>query len=394
MADRARPTGRCRTIARVMRLDETDEPEREPTCGCRYDLEGDTVQLAGLGPGGVWRGETAVQFEFDRVYGPGSKRRDIHQEELRFMVDEALLGTDSALIVSGTSTSGKRHMVIGQPFISSATDGAMSGLAERIVHDVYARDPNEEWTLSVSIYSIFKDIISDLLAPHRNDTSLRLECGKDGYAHVVNLSEVGLTTTADLLMLLRMSIRAREDMETTLSGRDARSTLVLQLKLKNVKSGQRAQIAMLDLGGSEEPQLEGLRSLAVLSPPSPQLDGLLSSPPMSPSFEGEALLGAFKLQQQMHKSPSFEGEASVGAFKLQQLMRKMVEVSTSVVVLCVCSPISESFIGMREGLALAEQSNQLDVKDLENRENRSSSMSSTQSQAAFNGDVAQLRVYR
>jgi hypothetical protein len=61
-----RPVGRYRTLARVIRLDETDEPETEPTCGCRFDAENDAVQVAQLGVGGV--GLSGL----DATYGPGS----------------------------------------------------------------------------------------------------------------------------------------------------------------------------------------------------------------------------------------------------------------------------------------------------------------------------------
>lgn len=325
MVDGAR--GRFRAVAHVVHLEETDEPqEATPVCLCQSDVDDDRVRVADS-PGGKWSAETEAAFIFDRVFGPSTKQRDVHKEELRFMADDALAGKDSALLVSGTTTSGKRHLVVGEPFIS-AQDGARPGIAERLVHDIFASDPTEEWLLSVSIFSIFDDAIVDLLAPLREPgSSLDLEQGSDGHVHVVDLSEASLATTADLLAAMRTSISTREDLEAETPGRDARSTLVLTLKLRRAGGGARAQVSLVDLLGAEQADFAALSAAVATVTAGPVgRDGLARNAPAGGRNSGT---------------------------RLHAVLRKYLDGSSSVVVLAIAAPASQSRSGTEAGLALA-----------------------------------------
>lgn len=239
------PKARFRAIARVQPIEETDEDADEGVAvECRKD--GDTVVVTQAGRGGA---EEA--FEFDHVFGMDSTYRDIHSQELRFVVEGALRGRNSTLFVSGTSTCGKRHMVVGQPFLSAA-EGGISGLAERIVGDIYARDAREEWVLSVSLYSIYREAICDLLAPaERIERPLAIVTNQTGHAAISSLSDVSINNTAELLRLLRQSIQARESLEEQAEGRDAQSTLVLVISMQCVVGPESAKVHLVDLAGSD-----------------------------------------------------------------------------------------------------------------------------------------------
>lgn len=196
-------------------------------------------------------------FEFDQVFGMDSTYRDIHSQELRFVVEGALRGRISTLFVSGTSTCGKRHMVVGQPFLIAA-EGSISGLAERIVGD-YARDSREEWVFSISIYSIYKETICDLLVlAERIERPLAIVANLSGQATISSLSDISINNTAELLRLLRQSIQAREALEEQIEGRDAQSNLVLKISMQCVVGPESANVHLVDLAGSNKPSGGGL----------------------------------------------------------------------------------------------------------------------------------------
>ncbi|KAJ1628172.1 P-loop containing nucleoside triphosphate hydrolase protein, partial [Pavlovales sp. CCMP2436] len=322
-----------RAIARVQPREETDEDleDQGPTVCCRR--EGDTVVVARLGPGGEPAFESEQVFEFDRVFGSDSTYREIHSQELHFVVESALKGRDATLFVAGTSTCGKRHMVMGQPFLSAA-EGGISGLAERIVGNLYMRDAREEWVLSVSMYSIFKETITDLLAPPGGGLQLSVVEDLHGNAVVLNLSDSSINNTADLLHLLRQSIQAREEIEEETNGRDGHSTLVLRISMQCVVGPDAATVHLVDLAGSDDLHLD---------------DGLV---PAAEEFDivqhSLAMLGkVFSKMADGKEAIDYSGST------LTRLMKQYLEGASTVALLAVVSEQAASLSGVVEGLELA-----------------------------------------
>jgi hypothetical protein len=152
--------------------------------------------------------DTPQNFNFDRVFGPGTTQLQIY-EIVEPIVLDVLTGYNATIFAYGQTSSGKTHTMQGP----SITDVEMQGVIPRMVSTIFSgiesSDESIEFVLKASYIEIYMEKIRDLLETGPGKDNLRvLENPEKGTSnpHPLLLSTLTLSPTHSLPYLSSPSL--------------------------------------------------------------------------------------------------------------------------------------------------------------------------------------------
>jgi kinesin family protein C1 len=168
--------GNVRVFARVRPFLPSDEVLEEgekvfdscistPADGTSLTLRGNADEASEKALFAGKRAREAVDFSFDRVFGPATGQEEVFREVGEF-VQSALDGFQVCLFSYGQTGSGKTHTMQG------SGRGAMRGIIPRAMEHVAAymqeqRGRGWEYEMEVTFVEIYNEAVRDLLVPDK-----------------------------------------------------------------------------------------------------------------------------------------------------------------------------------------------------------------------------------
>lgn len=201
-------------------------------------------------------------FKFDRVYGPNITQKEIYNDAITPIVDEALNGFNCTIFAYGQTGTGKTYTMEG--LRGSLNDSARwkanmeAGIITRAIHHVFdsLEKSGHEYFVRVSHLELYNENLSDLLNPV--NTNLRLYKDEKNRVYVHNLEEVRANNPQDIFNILEKSWEERKTAETDLNDYSSRShcifSITIQIKESTTEGEDFIKIGKLnfvDLAGSE-----------------------------------------------------------------------------------------------------------------------------------------------
>jgi kinesin family protein C2/C3 len=192
-------------------------------------------------------------FAMDAVFGPDASQSDVF-EEVAPLIRSAMDGYDACIFAYGQTGSGKTHTMEGTEEDRGVTFRAMSALfreAER------AREADGvSYAFQVTMLEVYQDKVRDLLALDPSDPKPHeVRRGPDGAARVENLERVAVTSSMDVMRVMRRGAATRKTGRTDANERSSRSHLVFTVEVegRNDRKGEttKSRLNLVDLAGSE-----------------------------------------------------------------------------------------------------------------------------------------------
>ena len=181
----------------------------------------------------VWEGcrvDTIRSFCFDRVFDEHVTQEQIYQQNVEALVDKCLEGYNATILAYGQTGSGKTYTMDG---ISQSFENR--GITPRSVEQIFKHirqelSPEKRFLVRVSYFEIYKDNVSDLLRPERQNLSIRE--GKGQQVYVEHLSEWIVKSPQEMYKILRVAAKNKKTRDTGLNKNSSRSHSVLQITVE------------------------------------------------------------------------------------------------------------------------------------------------------------------
>ena len=205
-------------------------------------------------------------FAFDQLYGPDTTTAQVFQELAAPLVHTLVGGFNGTIFAYGQTGSGKTHSMMGNASDPGVTPRVATHLFE-VLQSLEAQGGHFE--VHCSYLQIYREVLHDLLS----GTSLKgaTAVGRDGAKdlkirrdpqrgiYVENLSEIALTTGAELTSIIEQGNKRRATSATLMNAESSRSHAVVILKMERTepastrKKGKKLQgkLNLVDLAGSE-----------------------------------------------------------------------------------------------------------------------------------------------
>mmetsp|Transcript_78585 Transcript_78585/g.230556 ORF Transcript_78585/g.230556 Transcript_78585/m.230556 type:complete len:777 (+) Transcript_78585:71-2401(+) len=195
-------------------------------------------------------------FHFDEVLASFSTQEDVFAATLQPLVGQVLAGYEATAFAYGQTGTGKTYTMEGE-----ADSEERRGLMPRAVAAVLDALKGKEYvdhSVTVSYLEIYNEELSDLLSPTHGQQKLQLmdSCDSRGIC-CVGLSEVPVTTLADVLDLVKTAQERKRIAETRINARSSRSHCIFTMKVscrRKVAVGELencGKLHLIDLAGSE-----------------------------------------------------------------------------------------------------------------------------------------------
>eukprot|EP00933_Yihiella_yeosuensis_P044775 TRINITY_DN40043_c0_g1_i1.p1 TRINITY_DN40043_c0_g1~~TRINITY_DN40043_c0_g1_i1.p1 ORF type:complete len:1026 (+),score=259.44 TRINITY_DN40043_c0_g1_i1:194-3271(+) len=193
-------------------------------------------------------------FNFDDVLTDSCRQEDVFNATLRPLVGQVLAGYETTAFAYGQTGTGKTYTMEGD---LDHDDGM--GLVPRTataIMDALASGEYSESSVTVSYLEIYNEELCDLLALPNSQQKLEVREGIGGVC-CMGLSEVPVSTTQDVLNLVRRAQVQRRVAETRVNARSSRSHSIFTMKVrcrKPVAVGELenyGKLHLVDLAGSE-----------------------------------------------------------------------------------------------------------------------------------------------
>eukprot|EP00899_Mesostigma_viride_P028687 jgi/Mesvir1/9002/Mv21291-RA.1 len=188
-------------------------------------------------------------FKFDVVFPPTADQAHVF-EETSPVVTSVLDGYNVCIFAYGQTGSGKTHTMTGPPEdrgVNHRTLEELFGIARKRGSDV-------DYTLQVSMVEVYNEIIRDLLG---DDCKKRMELrhDRDGQPLVAGVTEVDVTSLAQVWDLLQKGSKARVVGATNANEHSSRSHSLLCIKVRGKSrvdgTTTIGKLWLVDLAGSE-----------------------------------------------------------------------------------------------------------------------------------------------
>ena len=188
-------------------------------------------------------GEGGGRFAFDAVYGEETTQDAMYAGEGERVVGTVLERYNACVFAYGQTGSGKTHTMTG------AGKGVQAGLIPRIAGSLGDALAGESGAaIEVSYLEIYKESISDLLAPGAKNLKLRESPSLGVY--VQGLSSLTVTSAETFIRVLEVGDAARSVAATGMNAVSSRSHAVVILSLLR-GDGSTSRLNLVDLAGSE-----------------------------------------------------------------------------------------------------------------------------------------------
>ncbi|KAM7468134.1 hypothetical protein LguiB_015696 [Lonicera macranthoides] len=210
-------------------------------------------------------------FVFDKVFGPTSKQRDLYEQVVSPIVNEALEGYNCTIFTYGQTGTGKTYTMEGE-----GRKGKEAGVIPRAVQQIFdiLEAQNTEYNMKVTFIEIYNEDIADLLALDESSKNIDerikkpitlMEDGK-GAVFVRGIEEEIVYTADQIFKILDKGSARKHAADTLLNKQSNRShsmfTITVQIKectsegVELIKCGK---LNLVDLAGSENILRSGAR---------------------------------------------------------------------------------------------------------------------------------------
>ncbi|KAJ6962420.1 kinesin-like protein KIN-14J isoform X1 [Populus alba x Populus x berolinensis] len=194
-------------------------------------------------------------FKLNKVFGPAATQEEVFLDT-QPLIRSVLDGYNVCIFAYGQTGSGKTYTMSG-PTMTSQEDW---GVNYRALHDLFQISQNRKSSISyevgVQMVEIYNEQVRDLLSsdgPHRR-LGIWSTTQPNGLA-VPDASMHAVTSTADVLELMRIGLMNRAVGATALNERSSRSHSVLTIHVygMDLETGAvlRGNLHLVDLAGSE-----------------------------------------------------------------------------------------------------------------------------------------------
>ena len=238
--------GNVRVFVRVRPLSSAERDRGE--CAALVPSSPSEVRL---NPGGGLRpAADARRFEMDAVFGPEASQSTVF-EEVAPLVRSALDGYHACIFAYGQTGSGKTHTMEGSEEDRGITFRALSAL----FREAERERATTRYEFAVEMLEVYNDKVRDLLEldpakPKPHD----VRQGPDG-AFVTDLERVPVSSSMDVMRVMRRGTAARKTGRTDMNERSSRSHLIFTVHVVGVNANRgettKSRLNLVDLAGSE-----------------------------------------------------------------------------------------------------------------------------------------------
>ncbi|XP_057721575.1 kinesin-like protein KIN-14L [Arachis stenosperma] len=192
-------------------------------------------------------------FQFNRVFGPKAGQDEVFKDT-QPLIRSVMDGYNVCIFAYGQTGSGKTYTMSG-PSGGTSKDMGINYLA---LNDLFRMSNNRKDIMTYDIYvqmvEIYNEQVRDLLAEDKTDNKLEIRsCNDDGLS-LPDATLRPVTSTTDVLTLMKLGEVNRAVSSTALNNRSSRSHSVLTVHVHGKDtSGNtiRSCLHLVDLAGSE-----------------------------------------------------------------------------------------------------------------------------------------------
>jgi len=194
-------------------------------------------------------------FNFDKVFNEFTTQQEIFEQTLAPLVNDVLKGFESTVFAYGQTGTGKTYTMEGD--IDIATE---AGVIPRSCEAIFERLMDARYSDSsvrVSYLEIYNEELCDLLVDGTKANNLKVCEDVAGKVICWGLSEIPVTSTTEVLEILRHAQARRRVGETKMNKVSSRSHCLFSLSVtsKELVDGgmmeRRGKLHLVDLAGSE-----------------------------------------------------------------------------------------------------------------------------------------------
>ncbi|XP_078179140.1 kinesin-like protein KIN-5A isoform X1 [Carex rostrata] len=218
-------------------------------------------------------------FNFDKVFGPASRQKDLFDQSISPIVNEVLEGYNCTIFAYGQTGTGKTYTMEGggSRKIKNGdfpSDAGVIPRAVRLIFDILEAQC-AEYSMKVTFLELYNEEITDLLAPEEpkfttSDEKTKkpialMEDGKGG-VFVRGLEEEIVYSASEIYKILDKGSAKRRTAETLLNKQSSRSHSIFSITIhikelthegeEMIKIGK---LNLVDLAGSENISRSGAR---------------------------------------------------------------------------------------------------------------------------------------
>ncbi|GAB2286050.1 Kinesin-like protein KIN-5D [Dionaea muscipula] len=215
-------------------------------------------------------------FQFDKVFGPTSKQKDLFDHAISPIVNEVLEGYNCTIFAYGQTGTGKTYTMEGGARKKNGEYPSDAGVIPRAVQQIFntLETQSAEYSMKVTFLELYNEEITDLLAldecsKYIDDKSKKplalMEDGKGG-VFVRGLEEEIVCTANEIYKILEKGSAKRRTAETLLNKQSSRSHSIFSITIhikectpegeELIKCGK---LNLVDLAGSENISRSGAR---------------------------------------------------------------------------------------------------------------------------------------
>ncbi|KAI3743404.1 hypothetical protein L1987_61113 [Smallanthus sonchifolius] len=209
-------------------------------------------------------------FCFDKVFGPGSKQKDLYDQVVSPIVKEALEGYNWTIFAYGQTGTGKTYTMEGEGGKTKNGEfhedvGVIPRAVEQLFNTLEAQ--NADYSVKVTYIELYNEEITDLLAPdEKSKKPLSLMEDGKGAVFMRGLEEELVSSADEIYQILQKGSARKHTAETLINTQSNRShslfTITIQVK-ENSSDGVEVlkcgKLNLVDLAGSENILRSGAR---------------------------------------------------------------------------------------------------------------------------------------
>ncbi|CAI0545220.1 unnamed protein product [Linum tenue] len=217
-------------------------------------------------------------FQFDKVFGPSAKQKDLYDLAVSPIVYEVLEGYNCTIFAYGQTGTGKTYTMEGGARKKNGEFSVDAGVIPRAVEQIFKilEAQHAEYNMKVTFLELYNEEITDLLALEEtpkfvDDKSKKpialMEDGKGGVL-VRGLEEEIVCTADEIYKILEKGSAKRRTAETLLNKQSSRSHSIFSITIhikevtpegeEMIKCGK---LNLVDLAGSENISRSGAREI-------------------------------------------------------------------------------------------------------------------------------------
>jgi hypothetical protein len=186
-------------------------------------------------------------FSFDEIFPTTSTQEEIYTKTSKDIIDSVLQGYNGTIMAYGQTSSGKTFTIQGENIIPNK-----EGIIPRAIKHIFLKISQEKsnYKITASFLEIYMEKINDLFELSR--TNLQIQEDADHKLHILDLSEINLTTYESFLNAYKKAAKNRTTSLTAMNDYSSRSHCIMIINIYNTTKSNHGKLFIVDLAGSEK----------------------------------------------------------------------------------------------------------------------------------------------